>query len=78
MSKTIAVPRYAGGSSSSAPIDTLPALRVALELLAKHTDLFGPGERVDALIQAALGCFPGASSSGCRKRRYPGPRLRAR
>ena len=31
---------------------------VALELRAKRTNLVGPAERVDALIQAALGCRP--------------------
>jgi hypothetical protein len=39
--------------------DRHPAgLEVALELRAKRTDLVGPGERVEALIQAALGCCP--------------------
>src|SRR5450755_607963 len=39
--------------------DRHPAgLEVALELRAKRTNLVGPAERVDALIQAALGCRP--------------------
>jgi hypothetical protein len=55
MSKTFAVSRYGGGSTSSAPIDTLRALKSRLSC-AKRTDLVGPAERIHALIQAALGC----------------------
>ena len=57
MSKTFAVSRYAGGSSSSAPMDTLRALRSRLSC-AQSADRVRPAERVDALIQAALGCCP--------------------
>src|SRR5450755_685376 len=39
--------------------DRHPAgLEVALELRAKRTNLVGPAERVDALLQAALWCRP--------------------
>jgi hypothetical protein len=55
MSQTFAVSRYGGGSTSSAPIDTLRALKSRLSC-AKRTDLVGPAERIHALIQAALGC----------------------
>ena len=58
MSSTFALSRYGGGSRSSAPIDTRPALRSRLSLGAKRSGLVGPGERVQALVQAALGCCP--------------------
>ena len=57
MSKTFAVSRYGGGSSSSGPIDTLPALRSRLSC-ARSARTSLAAERVHALIQVALGCHP--------------------
>jgi hypothetical protein len=58
MSKTFAVSKYWGGSSSSALIDTAAGLELALELRAKRPNLVRLTERVDALIKAAPGCRP--------------------
>jgi hypothetical protein len=71
MSKTFAVSRYGGGSSSSA--DRHPAgLEVALELRAKRTNLVRLAERIHALIKAALRCRPMLIERALGARRYRG------
>jgi hypothetical protein len=58
--------------AATRPAIRLAGLEVALELGAKRSDLVGPGERVHALVQAALGCCPVLVERVLVGRRYPG------
>ena len=70
MSKTFAVSTYSGGSSSSAWIETRPALQIPLELRPAGADLVRALERVHPLDAANARAPPSASAGVFGGRRH--------